>query len=551
MNIQSKNIKSLFVAGFFTVSSLVGVAAFMQSPDAYAAGQTCTWTGAGADNNFSTAANWSNCGSAAPTVGDIIRFDRQEALEADENLVNDLEVALGGVVVKKYSEGVRSSAVYAIDQLTFVDGAQISEELEAPHSYRGVDVFVGAINGQGSLTNNGGLVPTNYNGSTESRTRYNVTGILTTREALFIDSSSTAAGLVVASGFGTVGTSGYLSDFTYASLTIQKGTYVYFESNFSKPITFGGGSGDNPIIAFGAEYRDGGPIPTTRSWTSPVTLLSDASVLVNEKATVNFTGTLNGVGFKLTKEESSVGAFNSNPTSNNSSSETGTLENKAKETKLEGNVVDGATVVDKEMAILLGTRGYLSVIKGGVLKGTGTITNSLWVQFGATVAPGLSPGCLTVGTFTLLGTYQVELGGTTACSGHDQIKVTGKGSFDTVNIGEDATLELYGYGNFTQQKNDTFVIIDNQTSKAVEGTFKGLAEGAEVKVGEAVFTIGYKGGDGNDVVLTAQNSAKLPGVPNTGIAQVVMANPVVVLAASVLAVGAVLVATRKKAGAKA
>src|SRR5262249_49731642 len=44
------------------------------------------------------------------------------------------------------------------------------------------------------------------------------------------------------------------------------------------------------------------------------------------------------------------------------------------------------------------------------------------------------------------------------------------------------------------------------TSGGVSNTFTGLAEGATITVGGQAFTISYVGGDGNDVVLTAQSS---------------------------------------------
>lgn len=544
------------MAGLFALSTVAGVAVTMQPQEVYAAGQTCTWTGAGANKNFSTADNWSNCGGAAPTAGDTIRFDRQEAFESDENLVNDLGVALGGVVVKRYdSGGSWAGSGYIIDQLTLVDGAQISKELETPESSRGVGVFVSVINGQGSLTDEGAF-SVNRCDDTDCNIypKYDVAGVITRKAGAFlVDSSSRAQALVMASYAAVSGVGGgagaSISDFDYGSLTVQKGNSVALQSSYSKPITLGGGSGDDPRVVFYPGYdNDYNSVTSTYAWTSPVTLLSNASVHVREKTTVNFTGTLTGAGFKLTKDETSDGTFNSNPTSNNSSSETGTLENKTKETRLEGNVAGSVIVVNKETAILFGTRDYLSVLKGGVLKGTGTIANSLWVEAGATVAPGLSPGCLTTGALDLSGTYQVELGGTTACSGYDQIKVTGMNvawDYDAVSIREDAVISLFGYGDFTQKEGDTFTIIDNQTDQDTKGIFKGLPEGAEVKVGGAVFTISYKGGDGNDVVLTAQNSAKLPGVPNTGIAQIISANPVVVAVMGVLTAGVLMLVRRK------
>ncbi|MFA6957800.1 MAG: hypothetical protein WC538_18195 [Thermoanaerobaculia bacterium] len=48
-----------------------------------------------------------------------------------------------------------------------------------------------------------------------------------------------------------------------------------------------------------------------------------------------------------------------------------------------------------------------------------------------------------------------------------------------------------------------YTIVNNTSSSAISGTFRGLAEGAIITVGGKTMTISYKGGTGNDVVLTA------------------------------------------------
>ena len=51
---------------------------------------------------------------------------------------------------------------------------------------------------------------------------------------------------------------------------------------------------------------------------------------------------------------------------------------------------------------------------------------------------------------------------------------------------------------------DSFVLIDNDGTDPVSGTFAGLPEGAVFAVGDTSFRITYSGGTGNDVVLTAE-----------------------------------------------
>lgn len=74
---------------------------------------------------------------------------------------------------------------------------------------------------------------------------------------------------------------------------------------------------------------------------------------------------------------------------------------------------------------------------GGLLKGVGTITGSV-ANNGATVAPGASPGLITVlGNYSqgTSGVLDIELGGTTAGSQYDRLAVSGSATLaGTVNV---------------------------------------------------------------------------------------------------------------------
>jgi hypothetical protein len=70
-----------------------------------------------------------------------------------------------------------------------------------------------------------------------------------------------------------------------------------------------------------------------------------------------------------------------------------------------------------------------------------------------------------------------------------------------VTIGADTALQLtLGFIPTTGQQ---FRIIDNTGSSAISGTFDGLPEGATFFRSGRPFSITYKGGSGNDVVVTA------------------------------------------------
>ncbi|WP_340375069.1 autotransporter [Streptomyces sp. SS7] len=57
---------------------------------------------------------------------------------------------------------------------------------------------------------------------------------------------------------------------------------------------------------------------------------------------------------------------------------------------------------------------------------------------------------------------------------------------------------------------EDLTVLDHTGRGAVSGTFDGLREGAEVRLGDTVYRISYRGGDGNDVVLTADAAGSSP-----------------------------------------
>ena len=123
------------------------------------------------------------------------------------------------------------------------------------------------------------------------------------------------------------------------------------------------------------------------------------------------------------------------------------------------------------------------------------------------VAPGASPGILSVAAdFTLDAddSFRIEVGGTNAGNGtgyHDQLEVAGE-----ITIGSNVTLHATNYGEFVLSAGDQFTIVANDGTDAVVGTFASLPEGGVITtfLGSSLdATISYVGGDGNDVVLTA------------------------------------------------
>lgn len=205
--------------------------------------------------------------------------------------------------------------------------------------------------------------------------------------------------------------------------------------------------------------------------------------------------------------------------------------------------------VDKdEILVVSGQLGQVTVSADSVLKGTGTV-GTLTVSTSGTLAPGNSPGCLSAGNTTLNGNFDVELGGTTACTEYDQLTVTG-----TVDI-SGSTLNLSRYNDFRPVVGNTFTIISNDGSDTITGTFSGLAQDATVTVNGYAFQVSYTGGDGNDVELTVtsvasgaptgdEQSVAAPGTPNTGFA-LFTANPLLILSLATVSAGSLFILSRK------
>lgn len=132
-----------------------------------------------------------------------------------------------------------------------------------------------------------------------------------------------------------------------------------------------------------------------------------------------------------------------------------------------------------------GTVGATTVASGVISAGTLSSPTGI-----LNIAGGLG--------FTTNGVYTCKISGTTpGANGHDQLNVTG-----SVNL-NNAALAPVPWNGFQPAVGDTFVIIRNDGSDAVNGTFLNLPEGAVF--GDTLgipLQITYLGGDGNDVAIT-------------------------------------------------
>jgi fibronectin-binding autotransporter adhesin len=279
--------------------------------------------------------------------------------------------------------------------------------------------------------------------------------------------------------------------------------------------------------------------PLTATLSGDVTLNSD--IKYSGDYLTNVTGTYTANGHSVTSLAGSTGTF----TADGHTTEV-TL---TKRTIAAGDsdATQQEYVVGGEELTLDGTRGDVEVAAGAVLKGTGT-TGELTVDENGTVAPGHSPGCLTVnGGLNEYGTYEAEVGGSDPCTGYDQLKVTGAVDLGGSNNNPQGKLNVLLYNGFEPEAGQTYTLIDNDGTDAVTGTFAGMDEGATFTVAGFVFTISYTGGDGNDVVVSVEN---VPETPDTGFARIT-SNPLTTLIATTLAAGGILLIAKRPRFSKA
>jgi fibronectin-binding autotransporter adhesin len=169
------------------------------------------------------------------------------------------------------------------------------------------------------------------------------------------------------------------------------------------------------------------------------------------------------------------------------------------------NTYSGDTTVSAGSLVVNGSLAAGSSVivnSGGTLGGSGTIDGSVTVNSGGTLAPGNSPGILSVAdvTFSAGSTFAVELTGA-AISGidYDQLAVSGN------LLLNEAMLDLAV--GFAPNAGDRFVIVSKSGTESVSSRFQGLLNGEIVSAAGYAFQISYEGGDGNDIELTTVDLA--------------------------------------------
>lgn len=530
-----------FTTAILSTSSLFILAA----PAAHAA--NVSWDGGGGDSNFSTAANWS--ADTLPVDGDVLVFD-VAGLGADTTLNNDLSnLSAGGITVMgtgSYKYTVTGNDMTINSMITVNSGINLNLNM--------------ALGGDVVISGSGFLQIGDFSASPANTFDLN-------SHNLTVDSNTRVNSII--SGNGNIATStsgsvGLLKSNTFTgSITFNNGGWNMISSaasfgnaanivtlNDTSGLSFCGLNGAtvaNPIILNSSV--SGGALSLATSCGgggSTHTFDAQASVILSGTVTLQHDTLVDGVGeltitgplqgsHTIGMAPGSVGKLTINSSDNQSQTSNGSQNSVLQVTEVTDQQPSVIVSISANQVVVMkagSTRGMVYV-SGGTLKGIGTV-GEIDLSSGS-VAPGMSPGVLNSGNLAFTGgTYDVELAGTSTGE-YDQLNVTG-----TVNLGNATVLSVNHYNKYWPTLGNTYTIINNDGNDAVTGTFNGLAEGATVNVSGVVYTISYKGGDGNDVVLTATT---VPKAPNTGFAQ--LHNPLAAALLTIIAVVALAYAARR------
>ena len=170
--------------------------------------------------------------------------------------------------------------------------------------------------------------------------------------------------------------------------------------------------------------------------------------------------------------------------------------------------VDSGTLVNNS-----NLNGSLFLSTSAILQGQGSSTSL--TSIGGNIVPGTSGA----GIISPSGALSLDsnsgfvslLNGTTPGSQYGEIEANGP-----IQLGNANLIVTLGY---TPSANETFTLINNTGNAAISGTFLGLNEGSLLNAGGQSFKISYVGGDGNNVVLTHQETTAttLTSSPTTSV----------------------------------
>lgn len=422
---------------------------------------TKTWSTTPSNGSWSNGANW--VGGIAPVAGDALVFPASSSILSTTNdLANGIAIASLTFDGTGYSlsgnaitlGGGLTCTTGAAPQINHIGLSIILAATATVDPVAGCEVSVdGSVSGASGLVKNGvgNLRLTGASSFAGTVVVNNGIVIVDNDQGLGAADGTSLAGTIVNAGASVIASTGAVGN-EYLSLS---GT------------GFGG--------LAGALYIDGGSV----GWAGPLVLSADSTIFV-PVGILTLSGPVTGPGALTVLGDGRL--------------------------VLAGSAsYSGATVVQGRLVLNGTLSGTPSVtVKGAsMLGGTGTITSPLTTLSGCGLAPGQSPGILTVGDTTLEGNtnFTVELNGPIVGSQYDQLNVVG-----TIDV-TGANLNLFP--GFLPAPGTQFVVVNNDGGDPIIGTFAGAPEGGVVVWNGVSFRVSYVGGTGNDVVVTAVTA----GVP--------------------------------------
>ncbi len=532
------------------------------APDALAAART--WDGSAANDNFSTATNWST--DVAPVNGDSIVIPYSVVLagcSGDANLNNDLDsstVTLAGISFTGSKPASCVADILITGNAIKVSGSILGNDVDdsfpypkfqvgitatSPVTIQSIRSTAGLAIGTNAVTISGAL----FGGGVSGSGALTIDGYgsggkgsgcsPTATPSPFGGDSSSFSGSITLLSSGAMTITKQTTDVArFASaITKQSDGLLSFaldngqDMSLGTPITFNGGT-----VSASQEFDADCNVPgsnKTVTLSGDITLTADTTFSLTN-VNLKFAGNVTGKDFvKLASGVNGTITFADN-SQLTSQLKVWTIDNVSDCSNYD-TAANNKVVVNADCSAAIGTDPAFPTEFRGILAGRGKVGH-VKILSGGKLAPGESPGCLATGNLTLVSgaTYDFEVGGATACTEYDQTRVTG-----TVDLGS-GTLSVSRYNDFKPVKGQVYKIIDNDGADAITGTFANLPEGATFTVDGYVLKISYVG-DGNDVTLTVMS---VPAVPDTGFA-LLTANPLITFLSVMMASGGILVIARR------
>lgn len=543
---KTQRLKYIITAPLFIFAVVIAQLGF--TADVEAASRT--WTGAGDGTSMSDGANWS--GGTAPSNGDEIVLPGRAPQGQTVNYNSTLNFDLPGVALSRVTlqpsaspDATYSNSGYTLKDAVLANDATIVRIYATPAQGNGtyhVNAWFDDLVAQGNLT---------VRSYEYSAIQGQVAGDLIVEQGAFSYTNPRALAVTGAVRVKDNASFSYRTAITARELIAEEGgslNFSYDSPNVTLPVTLG-----RDATAYFNNNWDNNDGPAVYTLSGAFKLVDGVSeVAADQNVTVNITGPITASNYgQVYLHEDNVGVVNFS-----------TLPKfEYRPVAIDGDLNQSFSTERGTQASLNGSRSTVGVMNNSILVGTGSA--GLMVNIG-TVSPGGPIGTMTVRDLYASGDpTQPDLGVGTLridmqnAQTYDKMVVgaeysasyTSQGFNSPFVIATNSPLQLAFAEGWSFAQGDVFTIVDNLSDQPIQGTFANLAEGGRISLDGVTFAISYTGGTGNDITLTALNSATqpIPGTPNTGaqILELAKANPAVVAVLGLISVAALFFATRR------